>query len=66
MIYVVQRFYDEDYSDIVSVTTDEERATSVATIAQTVFPEDYFSVWSFDDGEINGSYNYMLKDVIDD
>ena len=52
MIYVVQRFYDEDYSDIVSVTTDEERATSVATIAQTVFPEDYFAVRNFDEGEI--------------
>jgi hypothetical protein len=66
MIYIVQRFYDEDYSDIVFVTTDQEKATSVATVAQTIFPEDYFTVFSFDDGEITGLYEDMLKDVIDD
>lgn len=64
MIYVVQRFYDEDYSDIVSVTTDEERATSVATIAQTVFPEDYFAVRSFDEGEITEFYKIALKGLV--
>ena len=64
MIYVVQRFYDEGYSDIVSVTTDEERATSVETIAQTVFPEDYFAVWSFDDGEITKFYKIALKGLV--
>ena len=64
MIYVVQRFYDEDYSDIVSVTTDEERATSVAIIAQTVFPEDYFAVWNFDEGEITEFYKIALKGLV--
>ena len=64
MIYVVQRFYDEDYSDIVSVTTDEERATSVATIAQTAFPEDYFAVRSFDEGEITEFYKIALKGLV--
>ena len=64
MIYVVQRFYDEDYSDIVSVTTDKERATSVATIAQNVFPEDYFAVLSFDEGEITEFYKIALKGLV--
>ena len=64
MIYVVQRFYDEGYSDIVSVTTDEERATSVSTIAQTVFPEDYFAVCGFDEGEITEFYKIALKGLV--
>ena len=64
MIYVLQRFYDEDYSDIVSVTTDEERATSVATIAQTVFPEDPLAVRSFDEGEITEFYKIALKGLV--
>lgn len=64
MIYVVQRFYDEDYSDVVSVTTDKERAVSIAEVAQTVFPEDYFAVREFDDGEMTNFYKIALKGLV--
>lgn len=64
MIYVVQRFYDEDYSDVVSVATDKERALSITKVAQTVFPEDYFAVWEFDDGEITNFYKIALKGLV--
>lgn len=64
MIYIVQRFYDEDYSDIVSVTTDKERAVSIAEVAQTVFQEDYFAVLEFDDGEMTNFYKIALKGLV--
>ena len=38
----------------------------IANKLEHLYPKDDIEVAEWMDGEINGSYNYMLKDVIDD
>lgn len=69
MIYIVQRWYTsefKEYVDTVLVTINKKYAYYIANKLEHLYPKDDIEVAEWMDGEINGSYNYMLKDVIDD
>ena len=57
--YIVQRCYDECFTDIVLVTSDKEKAYSFSKKFQEIFPDDEIWVLNWKDGVM--PYNYELE-----
>lgn len=69
MIYIVQRWYVEEYEeyvDTVLVTLNEKYAYYIAEKLERLYPKDDIEVAEWKEGEITYRYEYMLKDVVDD
>ena len=66
MIYIVQRWPDEDDIRIVLATTNRELAYSVKEKLERVYPDDYIDVFEFADGVINTCYEQDLKETTND
>lgn len=66
MIYIVQRWPDEDDIRIVLATTNRELAYSVKEKLERVYTDDYVDVFEFADGAIDDCYEQALKEIIDD
>ena len=68
MIYIVQRTHNaeyEEYTDIILVTMDKEKADLICEKFQDIFPNDEIWTSGWEDGEMPYSYEVELRSYDD-